>query len=447
MWHRKINTRRLRNIIAIGLLFQVLGAAPLEAQVDSSAAGNAAGQDHDAVMTRNPGPDSTYATSLSSSVFLQPTIIFRKNAKPISGFFIDMLQDSLVLQSRGNITTIPFTDAIRMMLPGRKVSGRTAVYGMFLGAYILDLLVWTSESRPGMYADMSTDETSDFISSNFGYAAMGGCLGYLLGLMGDSNEESFTFTGHDRWRRMEEERFRQYVKESKTDASVNFTIQVSNVKPQETERARRIFSDEGFTTEASGYSWASNSRWSSERSPISLFRKGQVTFGIKPGFTVGAAFMNLTEPRYADGSYSDGFYSSVGDTIGSLEITSELTAWYAVGTYAPMHKKWTGSFEWLIGAGLGMVDNSSEAVVRVTRQRYPFEEVSREEQSLPGSLLSVMVFTDLRAYLYPSLSIALTAEYVYVDPITLEPMENFVTKETQLRFSSMSWGLVLGLHF
>ncbi len=432
--------RHSRNLIfALLLLFP---AIPLSAQQDSirsqaaesrpaeSAAADSAAKQ--AIMER------IRVSSIRSSLLLQPMIVFRRGDERSAGFLLDVIEDSIYLRSRDEMLRIPLSDVMKLNLPLIGSSHQIPAHGALIGTYLIDLAWMKDESRPGVYADISGEGVAGFLLANLGSMTL--CY-FVLTLFEshDTPAMQFDFTADSEKRLSEEARFRAFTHGTGTDAKLHFTVQLSDVRPRESGRPERLIREAGLTPEAPSSYHHSEPDYPGS---FNLFRKGQATWSIQPGYTVGAAYMDLTEPRYTEIAST-----KTGGLTHNIEIRQQLKGWYVVGTYEPMHARWNGPFSWLLGVGLGAAIRSGELTTVTLSGVYPNTVRIERKYSLASSLFSAFAFTDLRLYLYRSLSLALTGEYVFVNPLPVGSLEGITTTESTFDLSSWSWGLVLGVHF
>jgi len=406
----------ITRIILVVTFFLVLYAQTAFAQADSS------GQNW-----------WEYNTSLSPSSYFKHVFVYRTNEQPLAGYLIDVNEKSVVVQSRGENFIIPFTDVAKLTVPGRKVSGTAGIYGMIFGAYTGNLFFWTNETQSAPYLDDFSP--TGFVFANLGMALLGGGISWLVAQSADKNYQSFILLGNFADRRNQELQFREYVTEVKKEKTLHISVQLSSVTPEETERSKSILMNNGFTQLYSdGYHPSSSS--------FNVLRKAQVAYSVMPKLSLGAAFMWLTEPRESDRSGN-----WVNGASTTLDISLKMLAYYVVALYEPLYGRLPEPLQWQLGWGLGLVSIDGRARGAVQVGTYPLHSSTVDEQSLSGSTFSTVLFTDFSVFLYPSLSVGLNAEYVYVNQQTIQPIRGITTGETTLKLGSSSFGLTLGLHF
>ncbi|MBE0644100.1 MAG: hypothetical protein IH600_08470 [Bacteroidetes bacterium] len=413
-------------------LFLCMQCLPLSAQEDSARPG---------------GTDSTTAsamacllhagTTLMPEHFMTPTVVFRSADVPVAGFLMDASRDSVLLQSRGLSVVIPFRDILKLQLPRAPHAEQAGVSAILMGAYLSDVVLWASKSRPGYYPDVSGDYTW-FVLSNLTFGAISGALVYLLALPTDADVEHFVFAGSAGARLDEERRFLSLVRGRLTPPRLHVTAQMSTVRPMKTDRASAVLRDAGLTPTLPSPLGGNDH----DRRSLNLLRKFQLTYNPWPAVALGAAYMNLSESAEAQTGVA-----REGDLVHDITLRHTIDAGIAVITVEPLRTLPSAPYALLLGAGAGAAfsDGNADASTRDATGATPL--YIRDHASLDATLFSMTLFSELRMELTPSLSIGLTAEYVYVQPLSLGPLTGINQTSSQLDFSSWGWGLAMGLHF
>ncbi|MFZ1730877.1 MAG: hypothetical protein WBQ23_09500 [Bacteroidota bacterium] len=433
--------------LSVCLLLALPSTLPLAAQQDTSGtAVSAAAVSASAISAAAVGDSSDvgeegaaawYETTLTPAMFMSPTVVYRTTDIPISGFLREVRNDSVYLQSEGKTTPVPFTDILKLQLPRQQLASVAAVHAMFVSAYVSDVLLWPLRSRPGFFADVHGDY-SGFILSNLAVAAVVGGITYVIARSTTAEEENFLFAADPGFRREEEHRFLTLVRGTHSPTRLHLTLQMSDVHPLLKDRAYSILTAAGFAAEIPSPFGGNDHK----RTPVNLLRKVQLTCDILPSVAIGAAYMSLSESaEYQTGS------AHAGNLEHRLVMKNALDAGFAVVTVEPLRALHTSPYSWLLGAGAGVVFSSGEAnATTVDRTGATTFNIS-DTESLSKELFGATIFTELRTDLYRTLSIGVTAEYVYVAPLTLGPLDGINTSSSTIDFTSTSWGLVLGLHF
>ncbi|MFA6233966.1 MAG: hypothetical protein WC824_07230 [Bacteroidota bacterium] len=426
------SVRRIHFRVWTALVLSLLSTLPVAAQQDST---GTAGPDTNAVAEQRAL--SWYETTLTPAMFMAPMIVYRTADIPVTGFLREVRNDSVYLESAGTITPIPFRDMMKLQLPRQKQASAAAVHGMLVGAYLSDLMLWTKGNHPGYYADIQGKDGLFFLS-NLLFAAASGGISYLIGLPSATAEEQFLFAENAEERRAEEVRFLALVRGTHSGPRLHVTVQMSFVRPLHEDRAATVLREAGFTPEVPSPLGGNDH----DRTPLNLLRKAQLTCGFLPSVAVGAAYMSLSESAdYQTGSAIE------GDLEHRLVMKNELNAGLAVFTFEPLRSLHTSPYSWLLGAGAGIVFSSGEADASTVDRTSATSLKISDTESLDKNLFGATIFTELRADLYPTLSIGLTAEYVHINPLPIGPLDGINTTSSTLDMSSTSWGVVIGLHF
>jgi hypothetical protein len=407
----------LRMILHLSIL--ITPVALLHAQEDSSAAAR-----------------GMWKTTLPPESFLLETVIQRMDGNQAAGYLLDLDRDSIFLQSRGMRRAVAFDDIVRITLPGRERGSSIGLHGFLIGAWAIPLAMMT-RNAPGSYADVYRNDPSPLLITALLSGAATGFVAYLIGKSVERDAEPFTLTVDEAARQKELRRLERFVRPDRAPPLLHFTVQVAEVHPSETKRTDRILRDAGYVVRTEFGPWEGYAD-----SPLTLFRKAQVSCTVKPGLALGAAYMNLTEPESHE---SNGAYS--GELIHQLFLDHRADAWYAIATYEPLRTTFRRPLTWLCGAGIGAASLHGKLTTRITSTISSSYVSETHERPLDTGLFSVMLFTEFRVYLYSSLSLGLTGEYIHLPSVTTSPVDGFSTRGAEFDFSSWSWGMALGVHF
>lgn len=380
-------------------------------------------------------PLTAQGSSLGPRSFMTPAVVFREEGSASAGFLEDVRGDSVLLLSRGERIAIPFSVLRKVQLPQRSNADQRALEAMFLGAYVLDLLIWPSPKRPGFYAS-TKDLSGVFVFSNLTFALLSGAIAYLVAMPEDIAEQHFLFTGDADQRRGEERRFLAFVREHRHTSRLHVSVLASIVHPLQTARAMRFFSGAGT------YMYTYFGGDDHEQQPFNLLRKGRVTYDILPMLSVGAAYMNLSESAMTQSSRVE-----ETDFVHTVDMRHTLDAVLAVVSVEPFRGLPTGPWSLHLGAGAGAAFSRGSVEAKTTGNTIPSSYRLEQSQTLDATLPCATGSAELRARLTAMLSLGLTAEYTVVQPLEVEPFEGIGDAVTTLDFSSWSWGFTLGVHF
>lgn len=349
--------------------------------------------------------------------------------------------DSIAASSAGG-TLRPPVEMPRDMRSGEHHAAKVAVHGAILGTWVGAMLLLPRENAPGSYADAYANDASPVLIHLALIATATGGLSYLIGLATDHGEE----------RRDTPEVDTPEVDAAHGDAAalsdrnlqpaapstrLHFTVETAAVHPAEDARMDALLVAAGRLPAPMYQSWEGYAD-----SPFTFFRKLQVTYTAWPGVSIGAAYMDLAEPQSTD--FSGTYYD---DVTQRLLLDHRADGWYAVGTYEPLHGRLHRSVAWLFGAGIGSASLRGTFAVVTTRGQFPDGTSVTHRQALDRTRISGLLFSDFRVYLYSSLSLALTGEYVYLPRVDVDAVDRLLPDGARFDFSSWSWGLALGVHF
>lgn len=387
----------------------------------------------DSVATAAAG----YRTTLPPASFMMETVVQTRSGDTEAGYLMESDSAFLFLRKAGGVAAVPMAEALRITVPGRESATKTAVHGMLLGTYVWSLLALPQENVPGSYGDAYSDDPGPLLLSALLLAGVTGGVSYLIGTASDRREEVFTFEGSEASQAGERERFERYLRPSLKTPRLHFTVEMADVHPVEEDRMDAMVEASGHPPDVMYQSWEGYAD-----SPFTFFRKLQMTYTAWPGFSLGAAYMDLAEPQSSDRSGT--FYD---DVTHILFLEKRASAWYAVGTYEPLRGRLHRSVAWLFGAGVGSASLRGKFTATTTKGYYPEGTSVLHQQTLDRGLFSGLFFSDFRVYLYSSLSLALTGEYVYLPRINVDAIDGLLPNGSQFDFSSWSWGIALGVHF
>ncbi len=364
------------------------------------------------------------------------TVIQRMDGNQVAGELLDLGGDSIFVLSRGMRRAVAFDEIVRITLPGRERASSIGLHGFLIGTWAIPLAMMTRDA-PGSYADIYRDDSSPLLITALLSGAATGFVAYLIGKSVERDEEPFTLNVDEAARRKELRRLERYVRPDRSPPMLHFTVQVAEVHPVETKRTERILRDAGYVPRMEFGPWEGYAD-----SPLTLFRKAQVSCTVLPGLSLGIAYMNLTEPESHE---SNGAYA--GELIHQLYLDHQADAWYAVAEYEPLHTELSSPFSMLCGAGIGRASLRGRLTTTITSTINASYVSETHVRSLDSGLFSAMLFTDFRVYLYPSLSLGLRGEYIYLPSFSTTAVEGFSVRGADFDFSSWSWGIALGVHF
>ncbi|MBE0644096.1 MAG: hypothetical protein IH600_08450 [Bacteroidetes bacterium] len=384
--------------------------------------------------------DSTGTVQTASpSEFPFPAIIQLHTGATLTGALIDVDSTIVRLDSGGTPIAIPFPGIHHIILPARNNAVSVAVHSMVIGSWLGNLLAMTRPAQPGSYVETFRDDPSPLLFSTVLIAAATGGLGYLIGLAAEREEERFSFAGgNDMMLRAEQQRLARYVHPSPSRPTLHVTVEMAEVHPVEDHKLRALLYSAGYEPQSRYEAWEGYAD-----SPFTLFRKVQATYTVMPGLAMGAAYMDLAEPEPREFTGADdGYFRYL------LDLEHQATGWYFVATYEPLRKQLRKPVAWLMGAGIGAVSLRGQLTLTTTQWFGPdFSIDTRQLRSLDGRRFSAIMFTDFRVHLYPSLSLGLTGEYIYLPTVRTALLNGFSSIEPTFNYSSWSWGLAIGVHF
>ncbi|MBN1447373.1 MAG: hypothetical protein JXA28_05530 [Bacteroidetes bacterium] len=368
-----------------------------------------------------------------------PAAALRDSGPPVSGRLQSIGEDHIRLRRRDGSTAIPMSDITELRLPGGARSGRAMVHGLVLGAWFGNLGSWSDEAHPGSYLRIHPNNGA-WLAGSIGFALATGCAAYLLGLLSDYTEECFRLGEDGAVDPSETERLWAHLCGYRHSRRLHLDVQLAAVYPVQSGRAKRILEDGGVYP--GDYPPGKRTETTEEASTdLNLLRRLRLLYSFSSRLRAGIAYMDLTEPTMRE-------YLSV-DTDGmvaGISVAPEPRGIYLTAAYEPLYSRKGGTFEWLAGIGLGagLVDGKLQGF---RRGGIPPDAVNTDvSRPISGTLLSGMLFTELNMYLYSSLSLGITADFVFMAPLDVAPIAGINPSGSTFTFSSSSLGFVLGVH-
>ena len=359
---------------------------------------------------------------------LRRALVFPKTGNGMSGYLtgirIGEEDDTLMFFSGSQSRKILVGDLSRIIVLSPNRSGSGFLHGAILGAYLSTLLIGQGRDQPIAYLSQSASGGTGLLLTALLGVSVGGGVGALF-KSGAAGEDIFNFWGSEIERRSARKKFYELMSVEAWTSSLHFSVQGGHVYSQASKKFDEAFGGANFSG-------------SGEISEFNWLRKVQLTYSLQPDFEVGAAVQWGSEPAVA--SYQYGTISPTASTWGNASRSLNVVGYYGVCKYQPLYGSLPKQIQLVVGAGVGIADIDYSRIENTTTYNYspPYNSTQDLIQDNVNDMTpSALVFGEFNFFLKESLSLGLTADYIYFPP-----------KEIDAKLSANACiGFVIGLHF
>lgn len=345
----------------------------------------------------------------------EPVIVADIQGVVSKGIFIELQGDSITMLLDSRIETVALNSLKHLKI----FSSRETRYNMLnlgiAGAFFAQLLLNKNDWQSDRYIQ------SDGLGQHILVGALGAVGGGLIGLGVDlaQSDKELEYNLQDP---QDVRQLKDDINQVSDESKLNFYYQISSVYT-------RV--DPTSNHGQSGY-------YSSNKVILNTFRSLKLTYDITDRVEAGLALYSAAEPNLR-------YWISKQYSYGERHMSNRVYGYYAMAYFDIPGGSGQNAFALKPGLGIGFVNLD----YTVDWSNTSYDPVTYESTSTRGSdnlnktLLSGFLAIDARLYTLTGVSVALTADYVYIPEKTL-PSD--LAGEGGKSFSNFSLGLSLGIH-
>lgn len=345
----------------------------------------------------------------------EPVIVADIHGVVSKGIFIELQGDSITVLLDSRIETVALNSLKHLKI----FSSRATRYNMLnlgiAGAFFAQLLLNKNDWQSDRYIQ------SDGLGQHILVGALGAVGGGLIGLGVDlaQSDKELEYNLQDP---QDVRQLKDDINQVSDESKLNFYYQISSVYT-------RV--DPTSNHGQSGY-------YSSNKVILNTFRSLKLTYDITDRVEAGLALYSAAEPNLR-------YWISKQYSYGERHMSNRVYGYYAMAYFDIPGGSGQNAFALKPGLGIGFVNLD----YTVDWSNTSYDPVTYESTSTRGSdnlnktLLSGFLAIDARLYTLTGVSVALTADYVYIPEKTL-PSD--LAGEGGKSFSNFSLGLSLGIH-
>jgi hypothetical protein len=398
-------------------------------------------------------------------------LIFPKTGDGFAANILRIEKDSLILFTT-DYKYVAKKDIGKIILHTKKESGKGFAIGSILGTYAMNYWLGTANGQPGgflwdeLYGNRYN--TTNYYSSSplavVGIALLGigigGGIGYLTDLGGESNSEiTYIFGGTPEMQEEQWAKAQEAVEHKTKRRKFHFGISGGLLFPNVANAYRDQLTAAGYVTNNSYYYYSpyyyggsapnmakyQNLQGSSD---FNWLRSLSLSYSITDNIQAGVCYALLGEPSFVF-SNSNNVYP-VSDTQLSRSYTVgqrlEGKGYYATATYNTFLGK-NEDIEVTLTGGAGLANMSFDLDAAYTVISNSSTTTQTDNFSIRKTYFSAMVGGGLSYYLYDSFSLGLKANYFYVAKATAKAMPFVLVNEQSLNLGNADIGFTIGMHF
>jgi hypothetical protein len=369
---------------------------------------------------------------------LRRALVFPKAGNGMSGYLTGIRigedDDTLVFFSGSQTQKILVGDLSRVIVLSQNRGGSGFLHGALLGTYISTLLFGQANQHPTAYLTQEFSSGGALLLTALLGIGVGGGLGALI-KSGSDEDIVFDFGGNEIDKRVARRKFYELMSGESNSPNFHFSVQGGHVYTQVSKDFQNAMGSSTYNYYGTGIA------------EFNWLRKVQLTYSLQPDFEVGGAIQWSSEPTLS--AYR---YESPGpNTSLSRNATQSLkvVGYYGVCKYQPFYGTMPKQIQFVVGGGIGIVNIEYSRTVSTYTNSYdpPYNSTqSYVQDNVNDMTASAIMFGEFNLFLRESLSLGLSADYVYYPPkkVAANPSAN-LPEETLLGNACI--GFVLGLHF
>jgi len=363
-------------------------------------------------------------------------VVYRRSAPALAGWLHHVSGDTLVLIASNAYRPVAVDDLDSINVLPRPTSTRGAAFGLLGGLYLGNVLFYRGNGSPSAYWEPHAQDNNiaGDLAINALFIGGGGLLGYLVGLVGES-EAHVSFAGDEGARRLSLARLRRITTHGELLHSVNFSVQGGFIAHRTVNRAKTRFQDAGFYI--CGYSRLIDEYDTKKVSNLNLMRRLDLSYGITSRWEAGLAVMWIGEPLLWGGKQDASFRQE-------YDVTAVVAS--ARRHFWPSRPDGPGRLSVGAGVGLAVVDFSLATAAWQVDESAHWQWIV-ESQTMRHKPLIAVLSLEFAAIRSGSLSLDLTADYVVGPSYTVDTIPQLGVGKQRLRVGNSSIGFGLSKRF
>ncbi len=354
-----------------------------------------------------------------------------KNMKVVKGLLTGIKSDSLYLNNRNQIIALSLKNMISLSIESKSSNYFAMVTGVFSGMYLGTVLFLTSGDHPAIYLEY--DEPGVLALYELLFATVGGGVGYLIDEGIKQDLETFYFEGDNDEVEKEINKLKNFVTGDSDNKKIKFSINFAQVG---TRKSKLPENPNNY------YNYFYDFR---DIHSFNMLRNLSLTYSAFDNFDFGIAVNWFGEPTFSYYYYA---YEQNQSTSSTISQEYEGKGVYLILKYSPLKNILPDTFEFFIGTGVGFGEVDFRLSRNKTISNYyqePFsEETISETKNINKTLFSYLLTGELLIKLYPSLSLSLYGDYIYL-PETMPAIPEFNLEKQNL--GNLSYGLGIVFSF
>lgn len=368
---------------------------------------------------------------------LRRALVFPKTGNGMSGYLTEIRigedDDTLVFSSGSQPQRILVGDLSRIILLSQNRGASGFLHGALLGAYLSTLLIGQANQQPTAFLSQSVSGGIGLVLTTLLGVSVGGGVGALF-KSGTEEEVVFNFWGSEIEKRSARKKFYELMSQEPGAPNLHFSVGGGHVYSQASKKFGEAFggANYGSTDEVGEFNW---------------LRKIQLTYSLQPDFELGVAAQWSSEPTVS--AYQYGNLAPSTSRWQNAMRSLNVVGYYGVCKYQPFYGSMPKQIEFVVGGGLGIANIEYSRTENIYTYNYnpPYNSTeSHVQDNVNDMTASAIVFGEFNLFLRESLSLGLSADYVYYPPkrVAANPSSN-LAEETI--FGNACIGFVLGLHY
>jgi hypothetical protein len=380
-------------------------------------------------------PPKKTTNEIDFDFLLNHIVIEQHDGSFISGALIGIEHDTLIVRREGKDQRLSRTKIKKIVVKKEKKTKHYVYSGMFASLYGGNVLSFKNRNQPFAYSEKKGASILGLFLVESIYAAAGIGIGWLIGGIVEKDNVSFSFQENMMAAGIQWERMRNYL--LGTDYRLDkFHLSAAGgqVLLRNIQRYDNHLASEGYSTELQGFNGTS----------FNLIRKFQMTASLSPRLETGIAVYFLGEPSTWAIKYLS---EDIQKPESRVYLDLDSRGYYAVGLYKPLLPSPSNPLSWEAGAGIGWIKSDFRINTTYRIGVYPERFNINDEHTINKSFISGVIFSELKYYLYSSLSIGLIADYCFSPSEEVPAYSYMDLPAKKIRFGNASIGLNLAMHF
>lgn len=350
--------------------------------------------------------------------------VYLKHESPISGRFVAIEGDTLILHVSGALRKISKDNILSVLsLDADPPVGQYALYCAGLAMFVGNYLVFEAEGQPTRFIHRSSNN----IWANALFAFVGSGFAVFT-IRSNSKPREIDFGFEDEVKSQEAwDKLKSDLLDLPGRKVLHLSIQAGHVYSRNTGGLANSLVESGFRVSYSG-------RLEPARQ-FNLIRRIQLTYSIASSYEIGIAAYFLGEP-------GTNFYSLESTSVSASQSV-DANGVYLLGAYRPGVFGSQSRHVWKVGLGIGIAKREYGLDGTVCDQG----ECTVIADGFSDSGASATLFTEFDLMLTNSISINISGDYAWVPGRKIAENQALGLPVFELKAGNGSIGIGLGMHF